>query len=461
MARGDLARNTALLSLSAIAVKGINFVMIPLFSRWLSVEDYGTFDVISTYVALLIPFLTLSTSDAVFRFAIGENQETKKKYLTTALVLDLSLTVVASVIIAGISIAFPWNFAPLFILYLFAEIGNKYMQGALRAIRKLSLYALGNIATTVGIVLGVSFLVYVLELGLPGMIAGYALGYLIGDLVLAVSSKIWTCLSFRKASLSCCKEMLAYSTPLIPNSICWWVINASNRTVIGIFMGPIANGVYAIASKVPNACTSVFQMFGISWQEAAVDSLNDADRKQYYSGILNKTIVSISSVIILLLACNFLMFDYLFDAGYSEARYLLPILALSVEFVVVSQFYGGIQIGLMQPKKNGISTAVGALLSLVASIALVPIIGLYGACISTLLSNVAITVLRAIMLKDAIKYSLDFFVVLSIVAIAYYFICCYLPCSLPFLLFNLLLALSLFVFLNRDFISRIAKKVAR
>ena len=39
MARGDLAKNTALLSLSAIAVKGINFVMIPLFSRWLSVED--------------------------------------------------------------------------------------------------------------------------------------------------------------------------------------------------------------------------------------------------------------------------------------------------------------------------------------------------------------------------------------------------------------------------------------
>ena len=101
-------------------------------------------------------------------------------------------------------------------------------------------------------------------------------------------------------------------------------------------MGPIANGVYAIASKVPNACTSVIQMFGISWQEAAVDSLNDADRKQYYSGVLNKTIVSISSVIILLLACNFLMFEYLFDVGYSEARYLLPILALSVEFVVIS-----------------------------------------------------------------------------------------------------------------------------
>lgn len=461
MARSDLAKNTALLSMSAVAVKGINFIMIPLFSRWLSVEDYGTFDVISTYVALLIPFLTLSTSDAVFRFAIGENQETRKKYLTTALVLDVALTVLACTCILCASIAFSWSLGPLFALYLVAEIGNKYMQGALRAIRKLGLYALGNIATTVGIVAFVTLLVFVLDMGLPGMIAGYAFGYLTGDLVLAVSSRIWVHLGTRHASLGCCKEMLAYSLPLIPNSICWWIINVSNRTVIGFFMGPAANGVYAIASKVPNACASIFQMFGISWQEAAVDSLNDSDRKAYYSRILNKTVAAICSLIVILLACNFLLFDYLFDLEYSDARYYLPILSVSIIFVVVSQFYGGIQIGLKQPKRNGASTVVGALTNLVMTIVLIPLVGLYGACIATLVSNVVITLVRAMMLKGTVEYRVDVSTVVSYVAVVYFFACCYLSCSTIVSILNLVLALVLFVLLNKDFARKVLRRIVR
>lgn len=76
--------------------KGINLIMIPLFSAWLSTEDYGMYDLLATYVSLLIPFITLSSSDAVFRFVIESNTDNDKKNI---LVLRLELMLLIHVLL--------------------------------------------------------------------------------------------------------------------------------------------------------------------------------------------------------------------------------------------------------------------------------------------------------------------------------------------------------------------------
>ena len=42
----SLAKNTILLSIGTFMTKGLSFIMVPIFSRWLSTEDYGTFDLL-------------------------------------------------------------------------------------------------------------------------------------------------------------------------------------------------------------------------------------------------------------------------------------------------------------------------------------------------------------------------------------------------------------------------------
>ena len=48
--KNNLAKNTILLGIGVLLAKGLQFVMIPFFSSWLSVDDYGIFDVLCTYV---------------------------------------------------------------------------------------------------------------------------------------------------------------------------------------------------------------------------------------------------------------------------------------------------------------------------------------------------------------------------------------------------------------------------
>ena len=68
----SLIKNTTILSFGMLCTKGITFITTPLFTRWLSQVEYGTFDLMVTYITLLIPIVTLSSGEAVFRFILDE-----------------------------------------------------------------------------------------------------------------------------------------------------------------------------------------------------------------------------------------------------------------------------------------------------------------------------------------------------------------------------------------------------
>ena len=82
MKKNDLAKNTLLLLIASLLTKGLQFLMIPFFSSWLSIENYGTFDVVCTYITLLIPLVSFATADSVFRFSVDLDFNGRKKYVT-------------------------------------------------------------------------------------------------------------------------------------------------------------------------------------------------------------------------------------------------------------------------------------------------------------------------------------------------------------------------------------------
>lgn len=445
--------------MGTMMTKGINLLMIPLFSRWLSTEDYGLFDLFVTYVSLMIPFISLSSADGFFRFSVDAENDDKKKYLSSGLlVYGFNMTLVTAVLIT-LHYAFHWEMAIPFLALLLAEVGINYMQGVMRSIKKLNLYSLANVAATIGIALGVFYLVYIRGLELKGMVYGYSFGYFIGVIVMVITSRCWKYISARKASFAACKELIAYSYPLIPNNICWWIINVSDRTIINLALGPVANGIYAIAYKIPNFCASVFGVFNISWQETAVDVLNSEDRNQYYNSIYNGTISTMISLCGGLVALNYFLFNYVFDIRYFEASLYCPLLISSVIFSSLTLYFGGLQISFKRPKENGITTIIGAVVNLAVHLSLVKWIGLYAAAVSTIAANVVICILRYIKLKKDIPFSLSRNTKLFILYFLYVFIACYMTKNVIFATLNLVLSCIMFCVINKSFLLSATKKL--
>lgn len=454
-----LVKNTLLLSVCTIINKGLLFVMLPFFTRWLTLDDYGTYDVYTTFITLLIPCITLATSNAVFRLSLDDESK-RDAYITNDILLVIVNT---GVVIAGLcvfSFLSGWKYFIPFSFLLVAYVLDDYFQGYLRALKKIDLYA---IIKAVGIILIAaisSFFIKALNTGLLGLILGYAIGYLLCDIIVIVKTRYWSYVKIRELSFRTIKELVRYSWPLIPNDISWWVINVSDRSIINYFLGTTANAIYAIAYKVPNLCSSIFGVFNISWQESASESVNDIDRNIFFQSVYDSLLSVIISLCICVLASTFIIFEFLFDARYSSGRLYTSILVISVVFSVVSLFYGGIQISLKITKVNGLSTVTGAIVNILTNIILIHFIGLYAAAVSTLISNIVVCIIRIVKL-DRIKLHISRESMILFVILLYYAAISTQRLSIVISVINLVISIIIFIFFNKELILGVVKRMRK
>lgn len=458
----SLMKNTAVLGVGTILSKGLVFLMIPFFSRWLSVDDYGSFDLLNTYITLLIPFVTLSSGEAVFRFLLDttDDIEEKKNIITNGLLIFLTGSVITiSVSYLVLSKTNPVVAIP-FCAFLLAEAINNFSLTYLRGIKKLTKYTICNILAMVGVACFVTLFVFAAKKGLAGMLFGYACGYALSSAYALVSTKVWLYLDWQSVNAREMKELIRYSAPLIPNAISWWVINASDRTIINLFLGSAANGVYAIAYKVPSLCTTLFNAFNISWQENVSLAIHDKDRETYFGKIFTKVVKILISICISITSIDFILFHYIFDAKYIEGMKYAPILITACMFTVIAQFFGGIFTGLKQPKYNGGTTVLSAIVNVLVHLALIQTCGLYAAAISTLISFVFLCVIRWYIIKKRFVIKIERSVLLYTVLYGYFIITHYVD-FMPLNYINIVIAGMIFISVNRVYIKKVFKKIIK
>jgi O-antigen/teichoic acid export membrane protein len=301
-------------------------------------------------------------------------------------------------------------------------------------------------------------------LGLKGIILGYAFGYIVGDVIIALISHYRRYIDLSLIGKDVINKLIRYSYPLIPNSVSWWIMNVSDRFFINIFIGVAANGIYAIANKIPALCSAVFSVFNISWQQTAaevVESGNTDEIANYFNRVFNVVLNKLLSICIGVMSCNFIFFNYIFDKKYFEGYLYSPILISAIIFMVMSTFYGGIQISLRMPKENGITTMAGAACNIVINVILINFLGLYAAAISTFCAYLLVEELRRIKLKNIVSFKLSKINLVSIIIFVYYLVCAYLIGYKILSWTNFILACIIFIYLNKDIFMLIWNKTLR
>ena len=88
MNRGkELVKNTTIIFMGKFATQFLSFFLLPIYSKFLATEDYGTIDLILTYISLLVPVITIQHEMSTFRFLIDARNNKKEisKIITTSL----------------------------------------------------------------------------------------------------------------------------------------------------------------------------------------------------------------------------------------------------------------------------------------------------------------------------------------------------------------------------------------
>lgn len=457
-----LVIGTTLMAMGSVFSKAVSLIMVVFYSRWLSASDYGSFELFTTYVTLLIPIATLSCGEAVFRFLLEDKGDRRKKeVLSTAVIMMLSGLVLA---IAILSIfrgdLFKEYFFEFLLLYI-AETIYSIMTYSARGLHKLKEYALAGMINGATMAFSVTMLVRVVGLGLSGLIIGTALGYIVGGLFCVYKVKIHRHIDLRAVSKETGKEIIGYSAPLIPNSIAWWIANVSDRTLINIFLGSEFNGIYSIANKVPSLCITIFNVFHLSWQESASDIIEAGEEPtDYFNSVLQKLVPTLFSVAIVVLSINFILFRYIFDPKYMSGYWHVSILLTATVLSFIAQFFGGIFIGLKNTKVNGFTTLLAAAVNVVVDLALIQTIGMFAASLSTLVAYSTLFIVRFIIIRK--KYKLKFGIKGAVYAglYGYFIVSQYLNITWLHVA-NVIVACAIFYIANRAFINSIVAKVVK
>lgn len=199
------------------------------------------------------------------------------------------------------------------------------------------------------------------------------------------------------------KELLHFSMPIVPSSIALWVVNLSDRLIIIHFMGAAANGIYAVANKIPSLYSTAYGIFNLAWTETASKVSDDGNPAEYYTKLFSGLFKFLIGVMLALIAVTPIIFSVLVKGDYGAAFFQVPILYFGIFFNSLVNFYSGIYIALKRTKQVGYSSVAGAIINAAINVLLIRIIGLYAASISTAVSFFVIAIYRAIDLNKIIE----------------------------------------------------------
>src|SRR5699024_10273542 len=107
----------------------------------------------------------------------------------------------------------------------------------------------------------------------------------ISIIFLLISTRSYLKIQLKYIKIKTIKYLLLFSVPLIRNSLMWWLINASSRYFIRIFVGIASNGLFSVASKIPALISIVNQIFIQAWQLSAIEEYENKDSEKFYSDV--------------------------------------------------------------------------------------------------------------------------------------------------------------------------------
>lgn len=401
-----LLSNSFTFAIGNLGSKLLSFFMLPLYTYSLSTSEYGEVDLITTMMSLILPIITLSVYESVLRFSMDDSYDKKEVFSTGFFISLVSSTVLILLIVFFIATdKFVWAlFFGVLIMQIFQALFTQYI----RAIGKVKIFSFNGILLTFIIaILNILFLV-VFKLGVIGYILSILIGTLISNMYIFLSCQLYKEITNKfKFDIELNKEMFRYSIPLIPNSIAWWITNASSRYFILLFLGTASNGIFAVTNKIPTLLSIVNTIVSQAWQLSAIEEFKSKDRGKFFSEIFSfyfKFLFLVSSSILLIL--KFLM-KYLVSFEFFIAWKYVPFLLLAVIYSSLSSFLGTNY--TVVKKTNGIflTTIVGAVINIILNLLLIPLIGLQGAGLSSAISYLMVLIIRIVHTKKYIKIEFD------------------------------------------------------
>ena len=286
------------------------------------------------------------------------------------------------------------------------------------------------------------------------------IGVLIANIVAHTASIIYVFASMRlyrqvrltNRSRKTLKELLAFSIPMIPNDVSYWIISISDRVLIYLFLGDSFNGIYATSTKFPTLIVTLYNVFNLSWMETVSAHINDPDAKQYLSKTYNTIVKLFASVCMCATAAIPFVFSWIIGEDFAESYIYIAVLICGAFFNIIVGMLGAVYIGYKETKTMAKTTMMAAFINIAVNLVLIKQLGIWAAVFSTLAAYAIVSILRLISIQKTVQIKTDWKAFLFIVALFIANIALYSLNSMTANIANLAIMVIIAIIMNFGFI---------
>ncbi|MEM0498850.1 MAG: flippase [Methanothrix sp.] len=421
-----LAQRIGLIGLANVLVNLSGIFLLPVLTKSLPVEDYGIWAQVNVTISLVSVIICLGLSASMVRFmaASSSREEIQECFYSILAVVMVSGLVASALIfylaepIAGA--LFNGNVAVTRALsvIVFLEAMNVLLFSYYRAMQRMKLYAIFSVAV-VYITILLAYCFVELGYGIYGAVLGIGTAKLIVFIVMfsVLLQHIGFCLpNFRHL-----REYVSFGIPLFSSYVFDWIINSSDRYIIGMLLGTAWVGYYSPGYMLGSLIAAFINPIGTVLPMTLYRYYDKGDIRSV-EVLLSFTIkyflaIAIPSLFGLTLLSKPMLF-ILSTPDITEHSYLVtPLIALSMVFVGVASITSNI---IYLVKKTTISlkiSLIAAIINLVLTLLLVHRVGIIGAAAATLFTFLFIFIATTYFANIFVRIRFDYrFILKSLVA---------------------------------------------
>ncbi|MBN1599809.1 MAG: oligosaccharide flippase family protein [Bacteroidales bacterium] len=384
-------------SIKPLLTKGLNFLIIPIYTAYLTPAEYGDLQYILAFGALFRNMVRMGMGSAYWKFK-STNSGYDKGEVTKAFVLT-QLFSSSSVLLISFFIKFIFfnnSLIALFVvIYFLAEtihIIFEDTQIIQRANRRPKGYVTGVIAHSVILFLLNAFFIAVLKKDYTWVIYGHLLTFII---VSVIFGRLLTHEMSGRYNIPLVREMLKYGIPLMLGNIASFVITLSDRFFLKEMAGSEKLGLYSYGYKFGDLVYSLLiTTFFLSWNPIRWDIYEMKNGKEIFSKFNKILFISLPILGLLIISVALILAQILtVDKDFLKGLNIIFLIGFS--HVLYGLFYFN-SMGMLFTNKTGKVSQIiiiSGVLNIILNFALIPTIGIFGAAIATFLSYFAMFIL--------------------------------------------------------------------
>ena len=387
---GLLLKHSSIYGMAPAISRLLGFLMIPLYTIYLSPEDFGIMDLLYTTTSLIEMVVGIGIATGVARFYFdSEIQSERNKVISSAFIgLGAMLVPVVGLLSLGSNLFayyivdskdYGGYFIIAFItmgLGMLNQVNLAYLRAEKRSLTVV-ISSVGQVVVTLS--LNIYFIVY-LEMGVAGIFWGNLIAATVVMLTLTpyVLSKVGI-----RFSTDVIKGLVKFGLPMIPSNIASYIVVASDRYFVKEYVSVAETGIYSLGYKfgslINNFVTSPFNQI---YAPRRLELYKKDESHHLFGQVFTYFVITIVFVGlgISVLSRNVI---HLLDSRYWEAYQVIPLLTLG--HISLSFFYH-FNIGIFISKQTKYFAYINlsnAALNLALNFLLIPKYGMWGAAWAT------------------------------------------------------------------------------